>query len=600
MTLLLLIDIIFNDKILQFQEGKQLRKVSSKLALALIIGMLVVLIGNTIMLYFSTKNSVEMAIRHFSIDIADNISSQFNAELYKDFLENPEESSTYWDLREQLNDFRKKTGALYVYTLQPDEKNNVFIMVDGQDKDSEYASPIGEPATIYTYNDVKPVINGETSSTPIVSDPEYGDYLSALVPIKIDNIVIGILGVDIGAENVSLINSQVLRSELPISLSFNIVLNAIIIILLTWFVSRKLKPLQTLSKAAEEMANGDLLAAKEQVTKINVTSKDEVQQVTDSFTLMTESTIKMIHEIKDSSLHLSQSTIDINEKMKTISDANDDILQSIQEVASATETQLERSIESSTAVEQMSIGIQRIAETTTEVSEQSTNMNHSVNDGFQNIQSIVKQIDHINNIVIDSTRTIKDLGEQANEIGMIVGMISRIAEQTNLLALNAAIEAARAGEHGKGFAVVSEEVRKLAEESNISALEIEERLNHFKTTIEYAVTNMQKGSNEVEHGSLAVSQTQEKFKAILNAVELVTGEIQEVSAVTEEMSAGSEEISASIEEFATLSKETANLSTGVAASTDKQLESMDSIYELTTILHKLSTELEDSVKRFKV
>lgn len=577
-----------------------MKKVSSKLALALMIGMLVVLIGNTIMLYLSTKNSVELAIRNFSIDIARNISSQFNTELYQEFLENPKESATYWKLREELNDFRKKTGALYVYTLQPDEQKNIFIMVDGQDKGSEYASPIGELTTAAAYKDIELVLSGNTSSIPVIHDPDYGDYLSAFVPIIAKNKVIGILAVDIDAENVNLINSQVLRSELPVSISINMVLNTIIIVFLTWFVARKLKPLHIISKAAEKMANGDLLAAKEQVTKITVASKDEVQQVIDSFTLMTDNTIKMIDEIKDSSRHLSMATIDINGKMKIISDANGVILQSIQEVANATETQLERSVQSSQAVEQMSIGIQKIAETSTDVSEQSSTMNHSVSDGFLHIQSIIRQIDHINDIVMDSSKIIKDLGEQANEIGVIVGIISRIAEQTNLLALNAAIEAARAGEHGKGFAIVSEEVRKLAEESNKSAHEIEERLNHFKTTIEQAVINMHKGSSEVEQGTLAVSHTQEKFKAILNAVELVTGEIQEVSAITEEMSAGSEEISASIEEFASLSKETAILSKDVAASTDKQLESMDTIYELTSTLHNLSTKLEDSVKRFKV
>lgn len=577
-----------------------MKKVSSKLALALMVGMLVVLIGNTIMLYVSTKNSIELAIRNFSVDLAGTISSQFNVPLYQEFLKNPEENSTYWELREQLNEFRIKTGALYVYTLQPDEQKNIYIMVDGQDKDSEYASPIGELASVTTYDDIKLVLNGKTSSTPVVSDPEYGDYLSALVPLKIDNNVIGILGVDIDAANVSLINSQVLRSELPLSISINIILNALMISLLTWFVARKLKPLHIISKAAEEMANGNLIIARDQVKEMKITSKDEVQQVIESFTLMTESSINMIHEIKDSSTHLSLASSDINNKMKIISDANNVILQSIQEVASATETQLERSVESSQAVEQMSIGIQKIAETSTDVSEQSSTMNHSVNDGFQHIQSIIKQIEHINNIVMNSSKIIEDLGEQANEIGIIVGMISRIAEQTNLLALNAAIESARAGEHGNGFAIVSEEVRKLAEESNHSAQEIEVRLNYFKTTIERAVMNMQKGSTEVKQGTIAVSQTQEKFNDILHAVELVTGEIQEVSAITEEMSAGSEEISASIEEFASLSKETANLSKDVAASTDKQLESMDTIYELTSTLNELSRKLEDAVKRFKV
>jgi len=577
-----------------------MKKVSIKLAITLFIGMFIVLIGNTIMLYLSTKNSVELAIRNFSIEIAENISSQFNSNLYQGFLKNPVESALYWELREELNEFRKATGALYVYTLHPDEQQTMHIMVDGQDKNSEFASSIGEITTAAAYKDIESVLKGDNSSIPVIHDPDYGDYLSAFVPIIANDKVIGILGVDIDAENVGSINSQVLSSELPISISINLILNAIIIGFLIWFVTKKLEPLHEISKAAREMANGDLVSAKQNISKIKPSGKDEVQLVSESFKLMTDSTIIIIHEIKESSLLLSESVLEINQKMKIISKANSDILLTIQEVATANETQLERSVESAKAIEEMSIGIQKIAETSTDVSEQSSTMNNQVFDGFADIQHIISQINAINDTVLNSLQIIEDLGNQANEIGVIVRFISGIAEQTNLLALNAAIEAARAGEHGKGFAIVSEEVRKLAEESNKSAKEIEDKLNLFKNTIEQAVIHMQKGSSDVRKGTLAISNTQEKFKSILQAVELVTGEIQEVSAITEEMSAGSEEISASIEEFSSLSKETAKLSNDVSISTDKQLESMETIYDLTTNLNNLSKKLEQTVKHFKV
>lgn len=577
-----------------------MKKLSSKLGLALIIGLLFVLIGNTVMLYNTTKNSVESSIGNFGIDIAKSISSNFDPNLYQSFLENPKETDTYWNLREVLNESRIITGAMYVYTVRVEGQSNVQIMVDGWEKGSDMAVSIGEPTTSLTFDDIKNVLNGETANTPIVHDPEFGDYLSAFVPIMKDNKVIGILGVDISADSVNGITSSVLRSDLPLSVAINIALIAIIIGLLMWYFSKKIKPLQTIRDAAGQMADGNVGIAHEKIMNLTVKGKDEVQQVTESFKLMTQHTMEMISEIKHSSHSLLEATDLINTKMKVINEANGDIFKSIQEVSGATETQLVRSEESSRAIEEMSIGIQKIAEASNDVSEQSNNMNCQVKDGFEDIQLIISQIQNMKGSVLHSSQIIEDLGSQAKEIGTIVSLISDVANQTNLLSLNAAIEAARAGEHGKGFAVVSQEVKKLAEETNKSANLIENKLNHFRDTIELAVANMTKGYSEVEQGAIAVTNTKEKFMSILSAVELVTSEIQEVSAVTEEMSAGSEEISASIEEFATLSKETTNLTKGVAATTDKQLESMEGITTLTSTLSELSTKLEEAVRKFNV
>ncbi|MFS0862118.1 methyl-accepting chemotaxis protein [Fredinandcohnia sp. 179-A 10B2 NHS] len=576
-----------------------MKKISSKLALALVIGFFVVLIGNTYMLYKSTQNTVVSSVANFSIDIAQNIADGVDPDKYEEFMDNPTETKNYWALREQLNDYRIKTGALYVYTLKAD-KEEVLIMVDGFEKDSELASAIGTPTTATTFEDIEKTLNGEATSTPIVHDPEYGDYLSAFVPIMKNDKVIGILGVDIDAANVNDISATVLRTELPGTLIVNTVVILVIISLLTWFVSRKLKALPAINHAADQFAKGNLLIAQEEVMKIKVKGKDEVQEVTESFKHMIQNTIQMIYEIKESSLLLVESTHKINNKMQSITEASDEIRTSIQEVAGATDTQINRSEESVRAIEEMAIGIQRIAEASNDVSYQSGNMNNQVKEGFDDITLINEQINKIKDTVFESSKVIQNLGSQAGEIGTIVGLISSVADQTNLLALNAAIEAARAGEHGRGFAVVSQEVRKLAEESNKSAKLIEDRLTQFKLTIEQAVTNMQEGTEEVEKGTVAVSNTQNKFISILEAVDLVTREIEEVSAVTEEMSAGSEEISASIEEFAALSKNTANYSKNMGESTNKQLESMETISELTTSLNNLASKLEESIKRFHI
>ena len=139
-----------------------MKKLSTRIALVMALGMAIVLLGNIAMLYLSTKNSVESSIENFSLSIADNIASKMDTEKYDDFLKNPNQSETYWDLREQLNDFREKTGAFYVYTLMADsDKKELFIMVDGLPKGSDIAADIKTPTTATTYEDISPVLDGK-------------------------------------------------------------------------------------------------------------------------------------------------------------------------------------------------------------------------------------------------------------------------------------------------------------------------------------------------------------------------------------------------------------------------------------------------------
>ncbi|PWW20307.1 methyl-accepting chemotaxis protein [Cytobacillus oceanisediminis] len=578
-----------------------MKRLSSKIALLMATGLGLILIGNSIMLFFSTSNSVESSIQNFSMNIAENIAGKMNTEMYKDFLGEPEKNDVYWNLREQLNDFREKNGALYVYTLFVDSKEEkVFILVDGLPQDSDMAADIMETTSTTKYEDVIKVLEGKPSSAPIVHDPEYGDYLSAFAPIQQDGEVIGVLGVDINAQDVNSIGEQVLLKELPLNLIINLVLILFVIIILVLSIRNSLRPLEKISVASQLMADGDLRTAEETVTSIQVKGRDEISNVTDSFKKMTYHTIEMVEEIKSSSEALLTSSRIIENKVNEISHASNLIVNGIKEVAGATDTQLIRSEESAKAIEEMAIGIQRIAEASSEVGEQSNEVVFQVKEGFDEIHTIINKINTIKETVRDSSGYIEELGTQANEIQNVVNLISGIAEQTNLLALNAAIEAARAGEHGKGFAVVSQEVKNLAEGSKVSAAQIAEKLNYFKSSIDIAVENMKKSTVQVEEGTTLVNSAGDKFNQILNAVEGVTGEIQEVSAVTEELSAGSEEISASIDEFASLSKDTAQISRQVASSTDQQELAIVKISDLTTNLSSLAKQLKDSVQKFKI
>ena len=252
----------------------------------------------------------------------------------------------------------------------------------------------------------------------------------------------------------------------------------------------------------------------------------------------------------------------------------------IQNVAKSSQNQASSVTETSASVEQMVTSIQRIADTVRQFVELSQKTKKAVDAGLESVDRSIKGTDEINQSMIRSADTIAALGSRVEDIGKIVDVIDDIAEQTNLLALNAAIEAARAGEQGLGFAVVAEEVRKLAERSARSTKEIAELISGIQKESQEAVKLMEKSTQLVEKGVDLSRQVGDTLKVIENNVGEVDRYSKEIGAATQEQSSGSTQIAKATESLREVTHEIRSATEEQASAAEQIVKTMEKMREM--------------------
>ena len=221
-------------------------------------------------------------------------------------------------------------------------------------------------------------------------------------------------------------------------------------------------------------------------------------------------------------------------------------------------------------------------------------------EGKSAVEGAVEQMSAIAESTAASAEVIRKLADRSAEIGNISSTIAGIAEQTNLLALNAAIEAARAGEAGKGFAVVADEVRKLAEGSNIAAQKIAELITKVNEDTENAVLEMQKGTADVESGKTVVAAAGSSFENITAAVSDLTNHAEDILADAQKASQRIDKLVASMDELDQSSKDVSAETESVSAATEEQSASIDEVATASKKLSELAEELQGSAAQFKI
>ncbi len=322
------------------------------------------------------------------------------------------------------------------------------------------------------------------------------------------------------------------------------------------------------------------------------------------------SLIGIVTDIRGGSTKVAESSQALSEASKSTGEATGQISTSIGQVAEGTRDQATSVYETQTAsnemtntvgdiksaggeqasaldegrqlMSEMATAISQVSATADTVAQGSSKSAETARHGTEVVSEAVERITIVRRTVDSTAEKIRELGERSNEIGNIIQVIDEISEQTNLLALNAAIEAARAGEQGRGFAVVADEVRKLAERSSGSTKEIAELIKGIQNQTTEAVEAMESGAKEVEEGAAVVEQGGAALTEIVSAVETTNTQIEEISATMTQLQSSAETVTSSMEkiqEIVTANEQNAGQISEQTAKVSSSIESIAAVAE---------------------
>ena len=367
-------------------------------------------------------------------------------------------------------------------------------------------------------------------------------------------------------------------------------------ILLFVFIKNMLKPFVAINEKLDVLASseGDL------TTRIPITTRDEFGEMSTKFNLMLENLQGLISGVLHKGDEVNHSSSLLLEQFDDMSMVSKEITATIQEAAALSENQMGSYQKSLSYMEVIGKDVLSISDISSIASNGASAASQNALDGSEKVHNLNEQMDFIQQSVHESATMIKKLEARSKEIGQISEMITHIASQTNLLSLNASIEAARAGEHGKGFKVVADEVKKLAEQSEESARQIFDIIREIQQDTEKTNLAMDIGIENVRIGMECTHAVNHTFENIVNSTKTVVSQIEENFGSIESLANHIKEIEEMINSNVSISHEVAQNYNTVASSSEEQLSSILEVQQSAKHLSASAGELQKILGDFKV
>ena len=374
------------------------------------------------------------------------------------------------------------------------------------------------------------------------------------------------------------------------------IIGTIFAVFLSYRIVRNISvPLAQVTDAADVIAAGDLRQA-----ALTVQTNDELQTLATAFNTMQTNVAGVVKTVSANVMNTTAAAEQLAASTDEVSVTSQAIATHMEKIAQGANQSAMMGNDCAVATDESAQGVARIAEASQQLQERALVMQRTATDGSMTLQTAKQQMAIIQDASHETKVRIEQLHAQSAEIEQMTKVITDITDQTNLLALNAAIEAARAGEHGKGFAVVADEVRKLAEQSKQSATQIVSLTASIQQDTKAVAESVDATVQSIDEGVTYVGTAQQSFTQIEVEMNEMTAHIQEVSASAEEMTASTEEVAASVNDMATNAQQAADACQTVLAAVEEQNATMQEIHDVAKVLTTEALQTQQQIRQFRV
>lgn len=381
-----------------------------------------------------------------------------------------------------------------------------------------------------------------------------------------------------------------------ISIYINMLLQLIVIngIILFFINNIVLRPLKEHMKKIEAMSEGDFTKTEDikgtgQFEKLNTVTNKTMNILSD-----------FAKDLQSDSAHSEEISDKLTDQLDSLRQSIDEISQSMEHVASGSEKQnhnITDAKEKINALDDLIVKLSKMGDRTNRISEDAIEV---VSEGRNRMNNSISKIELIEEESQVVAKQMTELKDYSDKISQIIDVISQISEQTNLLALNAAIEASRAGEHGKGFSVVADEIRELAEDSQGSAEKISQLIISIQKKINDTVDSVDETIDAVTEGKSAIRNTESVFDQIVTSMNDTKENIKDIDKYSDIQSKNSNELLEIFNKLSTISNQNASYSQEVAAATEEESRLVEDLSQLAEESNKLSNDLNIKLNKFNV